>query len=71
MSRQKPANFHATDASGRRWSIRVGPLGIEAVCSRARPYRYGADRQHMGQAGHQRHAVTWRDLLPRDDEASE
>lgn len=65
MSRKQPATFHATDAAGRPWTIRVGPLGIEALTHEASE-RKGEYSTFM--CGQQRFSVSWRDLLPPGEE---
>ena len=61
MTRTKPATFHATDANGRRWKIRVSPNGIEAITHQA-DKRIISGMTFTG--GQQRFNTTWRDLLP-------
>jgi|GEM_PF-6323799 hypothetical protein len=58
--RTQPAIFHATDAAGRLWTIRVGPLGIEAVTHDAREYTFQNQTFHCGQ----QHVAAWADILP-------
>lgn len=62
MSRKQPAIFNARDAIGRKWTIRVGPLGIEAVTHQARAVVGGSGR--VMRYGQQRHSIAWSDLLP-------
>lgn len=64
MSRTQPAYFDVKGPDGRRWRVRVGPLGIECLTHEATAYqRPGCDMVfHHGQ---ERHAITWADLLEK------
>ena len=64
--RTQPATFHAVDAAGRRWKVRVTPLGLECVTHEAEPYQIGRGTEHEFTAygGQERVTMAWRDLLP-------
>lgn len=66
MSRRQPAIFSPTGPDGRKWTIRVGPLGIEALTHEAKEYHH-AGRDYT--RGIERREWAWRDLLPGRKEA--